>query len=297
MQRSSPPVALSTASVYPEPTRAAFEVAAELGYDGIELMVWRDPVSQDVSAVERLSQRYGVPVLAVHAPCLAVTQRVWDADPVSRLRRSVEAAETLGAATVVVHPPFRWQRRYAERFTDEVARATEYSGVALAVENMFPLARGRLRTVPYSPGFDPTEVGHRHYTLDLSHTAVAGVDPLDLLERMGSGLAHVHLADGSGSPRDEHLVPGQGSQPCAEVLERLAARGFTGAVSLEVNTRRCRSRDERMGMLAESLLFARVHLTPDWARNAISLPRSTTVGATTRPARRWRLAPLRSYRW
>src|SRR5438270_376375 len=69
----SPPVALSTASVYPESIEVGFLLAAELGYDGVELMVWTDPVSQDIGAVERLSARYRVPVLAVHAPCLAVT--------------------------------------------------------------------------------------------------------------------------------------------------------------------------------------------------------------------------------
>lgn len=260
--RPGPPVALSTASVYPESVPAAFELAAELGYDGIELMVWSDPVSQDVAAVDRLARRSGVPVLAVHAPCLAVTQRVWGADPVVRIRRSVEAASRLGASTVVLHPPFRWQRRYAAVFADEVARAGEYAGVALAVENMFPVQRGALRAVPYSPGYDPTEVGHRHYTLDLSHTAAAGSDALAMLDRMGAGLTHLHLADGSGAPRDEHLVPGRGAQPCAEVCERLVASGFSGVVVLEVSTRRCRRRDDRTALLAESLLFARLHLRP-----------------------------------
>lgn len=256
----SPPVALSTASVYPEPVAAGFEVAAELGYDGVELMVWSDPVSQDVAAVDRLVQRHGVPVLAVHAPCLAVTQRVWGADPIVRIRRSVDAAARLGASTVVLHPPFRWQRRYAAAFADEVARAGEHAGVALAVENMFPVQRGPVRAVPYSPGYDPTEVGHAHYTLDLSHTAAAGSDALAMLDRMGDGLRHLHLADGSGSPRDEHLVPGRGTQPCAAVCERLVASGFTGVVVLEVSTRRCRTRYERTSLLAESLLFARLHL-------------------------------------
>ena len=120
-QPAGPPIALSTASVYPEPTHAAFELAAELGYDGVELMVWSDPVSQDVAAVSGLAERHGVPVLAVHAPCLAVTQRVWGSDPVGRIRRSVAAAVEWGADTVVVHPPFRWQRRYAGVFADEVA--------------------------------------------------------------------------------------------------------------------------------------------------------------------------------
>lgn len=260
--RPAPLVALSTASVYPEPTAAAFELAAELGYDGVELMVWTDAVSQSVPAVARLAERHGVPVLAVHAPCLAVTQRVWGADPIERIRRSVSAASDLGADTVVLHPPFRWQRRYAAEFAAEVARAGEYAGVKLAVENMYPVVRGGVRTVPYSPGFDPTEVGHEHYTLDLSHTAAAGTDALDLLDRMGTGLAHVHLTDGSGAPRDEHLVPGRGNQPCAEVCERLADGGYSGVVVIEISTRRCRTRYDRAALLAESLLFARLHLQP-----------------------------------
>jgi sugar phosphate isomerase/epimerase len=259
---SGPPVALSTASVYPEPTPAAFELAAELGYDGVELMVWNDPVSQDLAAVSRLSREYGVPVLAVHAPCLAVTQRVWGSDPIGRIRRSVTAAAEWGAGTVVLHPPFRWQRRYAGLFADEVARAGETAGVALAVENMFPVTRAGVRSVPYAPGFDPTDVGHRHYTLDLSHTAAAGVDALAMLDRMGPGLKHLHLTDGSGAPRDEHLVPGRGSQPCAEVCQRIADSDFDGVVVLEISTRRCRTRYERAALLAESLLFARLHLQP-----------------------------------
>lgn len=258
----APPVALSSASVYPEPAKAAFELAAELGYDGVELMVWSDPVSQDVAAVARLADRYGVPVMAVHAPCLAVTQRVWGADPIGRIRRSVAAAAAFDARTVVLHPPFRWQRRYAAAFAGEVARAGEHVDVALAVENMFPVVRAGVRTVPYSPGFDPTAVGHAHYTLDLSHTAAGGSDALAMLDRMGSGLAHVHLADGSGVARDEHLVPGRGGQPCAEVCQRLADSGFGGVVVVEVSTRRCRTRYDRAALLAESLLFARLHLQP-----------------------------------
>src|SRR5215469_15166543 len=49
------PVALSTASVFPERTADAFEMAARLGYDGIEVMVTADPVSQDAEVLRRLS--------------------------------------------------------------------------------------------------------------------------------------------------------------------------------------------------------------------------------------------------
>ncbi|MDQ1017308.1 sugar phosphate isomerase/epimerase [Streptomyces afghaniensis] len=98
-------VALSTASVYPESTATAFEIAARLGYDGVEVMVWTDPVSQDIEALRRLSDYHQIPVLAVHAPCLLITQRVWSTDPWTKLQRARAAAEKLDASTVVVHPP------------------------------------------------------------------------------------------------------------------------------------------------------------------------------------------------
>jgi len=82
-------VGLSTASVYPLRTEAAFEYAARLGYDGVELMVWAETVSQDVAAITKLSDDYGVPVLSVHAPCLLISQRVWGANPIPKLERSV----------------------------------------------------------------------------------------------------------------------------------------------------------------------------------------------------------------
>jgi sugar phosphate isomerase/epimerase len=256
------PVGVSTASVWPQSASTAFVLAADLGYDGVEVMVWADPLSQDVPGLRRCSRSHRVPVLAVHAPCLLITQRVWSPEPEERLRRSVRAAQDLGAGTVVIHPPFRWQRRYADAFPELVAELEAESGIAIAVENMFPVRRfgGAMEMSAFRPSIDPTDVGYRHYTLDLSHTAAAGADALELAKRMGTGLTHIHLADGSGSPRDEHLVPGRGNQPCAELCETLATGGFTGQVVLEINTRRARGPADRAKDLAEALLFARLHL-------------------------------------
>jgi sugar phosphate isomerase/epimerase len=82
--------------------------------------------------------------------------------------------------------------------------------------------------------------------------------------RMGvdgpDGLVHLHLCDGSGAATDEHLVPGYGSQPAAEICQMLAASSFTGHVILEVTTSRARTAAEREQLLTESLEFAREHL-------------------------------------
>src|SRR3954447_8919738 len=203
-------VALSTASVYPESTATAFELAARLGYDGVEVMVWTDPVSQDPEALKRLSDYHGIPVLAVHAPCLIITQRVWGTEPWAKLVRARNAADQLGAAPVVGHPRFRWQRDYARDFIAGIHRMSQETDVRFAVENMFPLrARGR-EVTPYSPDWDPTTEDFPHFTLDLSHTSVSQSDAMAMADVMGDRLAHVHIADGNGTARDEHLVPGRG---------------------------------------------------------------------------------------
>ncbi len=253
-------VALSTASVYPESTAAAFEIARRLGYDGIELMVFTDAVSQDPEAVRALSDYYGVPVLAVHSPCLLVTQRVWSTDPWEKLQRSQAAAERLGASTVVVHPPFRWQRDYAREFERGLARMRDETDVVFAVENMYPWRARNREWAAYQPDWDPRNQDYPHVTLDLSHTSVSGTAALSMADDLGDRLAHLHLADGTGLARDEHLVPGRGNQQCAEVLEGLARQGFTGTVVLEVSTRRAANRAEREADLAEALAFARLNL-------------------------------------
>jgi sugar phosphate isomerase/epimerase len=253
-------VALSTASVYPESTAAAFEMAARLGYDGVEVMVTPDPVSQDVEALRKLSDYHGIAILAVHAPCLIITRTVWGTEPWGKLVKAQAVAEALQSPTVVVHPPFRWQREYARDFIEGIERMSNETDVRFAVENMFPLrARGR-SVVPYSPDYDPSEEDFRHFTLDLSHTAVSQNDALEMAGRMGDRLAHIHIADGMGSARDEHLVPGRGEQPCAELLEQLAVNGFDGTVVVEINTRRADDHNERESDVAEALAFTRLHL-------------------------------------
>ena len=226
-------VALSTASVYPDRTPDAFEVAARLGYDGVEVMVTPDAVSQDVDVLRRLADYHSVPVLAVHAPCLLITQRVWGREPWGKLVRAKDVAEQLGARVVVVHPPFRWQRDYARDFAAGLARMQDETDVLFAVENMFPLRARGAEVAPYAPSWNPVPMDYPHVTLDLSHTAVSGSDALAMADELGGRLAHVHLADGTGVPnRDEHLVPGRGSQPCAPLLHRLAAENYQGLVVL-----------------------------------------------------------------
>ena len=254
-------IGLSTASVYPESSAHAFAYAADLGYDTVEVMVGIDALSQQTSAVQQLSEHHEIPISAVHAPCLLFTQRVWGTEPWGKLERSAEMAAEVGADVVVVHPPFRWQKDYSRDFVNGIAALENSTGVAFAVENMYPWRASTKRGVEmYLPGWDPSGEPYANTTIDLSHAAIAASDPISMAKRLGERLRHVHLTDGSGSAKDEHLVPGRGSMGAAPFLRYLVKAGFSGEVIVEINTRRCTTREERELDLRESLDFAREHL-------------------------------------
>ena len=260
MTRPANRIGLSTSSVYPESTAHAFGYAAKVGYDAVEVMVI-DALSQQISTVQQLSEHHGVPVSAIHAPCLLFTQRVWGTEPWGKLERSAEMAAAVGAEVVVVHPPFRWQKEYAANFVDGIAALEESTGIAFAVENMYPWRASSKRGVEmYLPGWDPSEETYANTTIDLSHAAIAASDPVAMAQRLGERLRHVHLTDGTGSAKDEHLVPGRGSVGAAAFLEHLATSGFAGEIVVEINTRKRSTRAEREDDLRESLEFAREHL-------------------------------------
>ena len=256
------PVALSSASVFPGTTYDAFRIASDLGYDAIEIMVGQDPVSQSPQQWLGLSERFGVKVTSVHAPVLLVTQSVWGTDGWEKVRRTVAAAEEVGAGVVVLHPPFRWQVEYARRFEEGVKEEQRHTQILIAVENMFPWGPVR----GYAPSDDIRKINVDNVVIDLSHTAASGINPLELLDDVGDRLAHVHFADGSGAVRDEHLLPGQGNQPVEEFLERLVQTRFPGSVVIEVSTRAATTFEERREQLKHALDFTRNGLEKAYQR-------------------------------
>ena len=258
---SAPRIGLSTVSVYPESTAHAFTWASTVGYDTVEVMVGIDALSQQTAAIRQLSDHHGLPISAVHAPCLLFTQRVWGTEPWGKLERSAEMAHAVGAEVVVVHPPFRWQKSYAREFVDGIAALETSTGLAFAVENMYPWRASTKREMEmYLPGWDPSAEPYANTTIDLSHAAIAQSDPVAMAQRLGDRLRHVHLTDGTGSAKDEHLVPGRGEMGADRFLQHLARTGFDGEIILEINTRKAADHAERERDLRESLEFAREHL-------------------------------------
>lgn len=253
------PVTLSSASVYPMTVHDAFAVAKDVGYDGIEVLITGNQATQSATALLALMDKYQLPIMAIHAPTLLLTQQVWGS-AWAKIERSVILAQAVGADVVVAHPPFRWQGSYALEFAGGVQRLTESTGMKIAVENMYPWrARGREAKM-YLPHWDPVPLSYPHVTWDFSHAAIAEMDSRTAVEALGSRLAHVHLCDGLNNGKDEHLVPGLGTQRVSETMDYLRESNFDGVIAVEVSTRKAKGAGQKEEWLAQTLDFARKHL-------------------------------------
>ena len=99
-------IALSTGSLYVYGTARVFELAAQVGFDGIEVLCDHRPDTRDPAYLRRLSLEYGLPIVALHNPFMPSVPS-WPNDQWGRLERTVALAQELEVPTVVAHLPFR----------------------------------------------------------------------------------------------------------------------------------------------------------------------------------------------
>ena len=239
MPDDRPPIICSTISVFSKPIDAAFPLFARTGFDGIELMVTNDPDTQDATRVRALSEDHALPVLAVHAPFLLMSRRVWGRDPLGKIDRAIELALGVGAPLVVVHPPYRWQsayRRWLRRGAAERGRPSGGSGWPSRTCSRCACAvaawRGSTRTSRWR-----TSTGSRTSPWTRATSRSRAWIRSRPSTRLGDRLAHVHLSNNAGKGWDSHLPLDEGVLDLGPFLEALAGRRFRGAISLEIDLR------------------------------------------------------------
>ena len=261
-------VALSTASCYPETCTHGLRdgrrprLRRRRG-DGLD----RPGQPGPGRAARRCRTGSACRCCAIHAPCLLLTQRVWSTDPWTKLQRAQVAAERVGAATVVVHPPFRWQREYARELRRRAAPDAERDRRDLRGGEHVPVAGAQPggRGLPAALGPARARLPG-HHARPLAHRGL-GVG-------RGAGRRGAGRPAAARAPR-RRLGLEQGRAPGARPRRPAVRRGAGAAgprrlrrarVVLEVNTRRAVNRDEREADLAEGLAFARLNLRRPPAR-------------------------------
>jgi sugar phosphate isomerase/epimerase len=255
-----PTLAVSTGPLWRTPLDDAFSAIRAAGGEGVEVMVTQNTETQTPDVLERLCTKHDLPIVAVHAPLLLLTRRVYTTDPLEKIRRTMELTRALGVRTIVLHPPYVWQVRYSLWLLHELEEAAAGSGTTITMENMYPIQFGQRRLGFHRfQGLGALE-RFPHVTLDTSHLAVAGQDIVEAYEQLADRVVHVHLSDNRGKGRDSHAPLGQGVLPIDDFVRALdPARLDTLALEVNVGTA-ADDRDELERVLGESVDRVRANL-------------------------------------
>jgi sugar phosphate isomerase/epimerase len=258
-----PNVQCSTGPFWAFELESAMDVLAESGFTEIELMVTRDTKTQEPDLLMKLAEERGLRIASVHGPFLVITKSVWGMDPIGKIERGIEMCTALGADTLVVHPPFLWERSYATWVSDRAEESYETTGVKVAVETMYPkwVAGRKLRGYRW---LKPAELAAEapHVAIDTSHLSVSREDILNAHEILAPRLAHIHLSDNAGDGKDGHLELGQGILPLERFLSELRRTKYAGAISLELSVSRYvqRPREQLVEMLTRNRIYVEERL-------------------------------------
>lgn len=243
----------------------AMDALAEAGFVEIELMVTRDPRTQEAELPAQLAAERGLTIASLHGPFLVITKSVWGMDPIEKIRRGVEMCKALGARVFIVHPPYLWENAYARWLTEESADYSAEQGVTVAVETMFPrwVAGRRLRGHRW---LEPAELIDYcpHVVMDTSHLTVARQDVLDSYSILAPKLIHIHLSNNAGNGRDGHLELEQGILPLERLLHELRRTRYKGVISLELSVNRYLEQPQALvEMLIRNREYVEARLTRD----------------------------------
>jgi len=275
-------LSLSSACLYLFPLRYLFRVAAESGYQGIELVMAPEVKARGVTYVRALSREFGLPVLSVHQTMVPVSVRGLGA---SRMADAATAALALDCPQVVIHDPCaaQWSDPAARRWTEELTRCQQIllgSGTRLALENPgWYHARDAGTTLAQPLALLSCA---RQFDLDLTydtcHAGSAGMSVSQAYEILRSRVVNVHLSDLAGGQPPlglntlrtlliHHQMPGEGTLALGPFLNLLAEDGYAGPVTLELSVTALRA-------WSPPLLRRRLVQAAEYVRSAVRSPQA-----------------------
>ncbi len=270
-------IALSTGSLHSYGTLRTAQLAADAGFDGLEIMVDNRWDTRDPAYLSTLARQVALPIVSLHAPS-RMEFNGWAGDEVERLRRTVELARAVGARTVVVHPPlrYRWVRvghypyvtafaftpfprrsRYRRWLLADLGAYQAQSGVTIAIENMPRQSFIGSWTINLFDLNQPADLGRLPaMTLDTTHLATWGVDLLETYNALADRVTHVHLSNYNGL---EHRLLDDGRLPLGPFLDTLRRRRYPGAIVVELHPTSLGAENERLVVerLARARAFCR----------------------------------------
>ncbi len=278
----------STGSLYTMDLDFCFSVAKTAGFDGIEIMCDQRWSTRNPQKLKDLMAKHDLPVLVLHSPMLHIVPHVhgWDVplEDVRTVQASVDVAEEIGAEAVVMHLPPKiaiaqirtpnkrniflpWLAREhdgkksADWIQNDLPAYQQKTEVKVAVENIpiYKTAFGK-RNPFYWNTVEEWAVAAPYLTMDTTHWATHGIDPMQAYQAARERVAHIHLSNYQNGK--EHRLPQHGELNLGSLLRQLKADEFAGTVTCELHLDSCGFPDEdRIRQnLKETVAFCREHL-------------------------------------
>lgn len=247
---------LSTGSLYSYSIDRVFALAAEAGFDGIEVLIDHRWDTRQTEYLRHLVDRHQLPIPVLHSP-FSRNCSGWGESEYGAVARTADLAVELGSEVVVHHLPTRFgfafiqtaggsmllpnpfdsdHRNYANWLTESYAALQASVDVFLCIENLPAHRVWGMRVNParwnaHSRATLDDITRFPHITLDTTHLATWGLNPVEAYERWGQRIKHVHLSNFDGS---EHRRPEVGFLRLGALLAIMAADGYGYSISLEL---------------------------------------------------------------
>lgn len=228
--------------------RPGLALAAELGYEAVDLFMGFDPGALD--ARERAAylddvRSCGLPALSAICTCLGLS----DFNPsvreyhVARACAVVDLAAELGSIRNLLFVPgdYIFQGRLLPRelewsqvvdATRRVGRHASLYGLEVAVE-LLPFEHAFVGTLDdLERLLDAVDLPNVKAGIDISHLWLRRI-PAAELARFAGRVGQVHVADCDGIAHGD-LPPGRGNTPFVEYLRELDEIGYSGSASVEL---------------------------------------------------------------
>ena len=231
-------ITLSTGTLFTFPLRKVFRIAADVGFDGLELIINQD--FQKVNCRTLLRELGEITTIhSIHAPFMPLDG--WGG-PADSLKRSVELAAEAKVPLVNFHPAswlgaefgfWKWMYRIQD-FQKEVGA----ENVLVTLENMPWVGKYRINPHILSSTEKMIEfIGERNLfqTFDCTHMGSGHTNFIDDFYAFyeTGRIKNIHFSDyGHGR---EHLLPGRGILPLTRFLNHLRNTDYNHTLTLELS--------------------------------------------------------------
>lgn len=232
---------ISTATLYPMLTEEAFLTLAKLGVKHVEVFFNSDSELDKtfINDLIKVKNDYGMYVSSIHPytcgiePMMFFTQyprRFFDI--LEYYKKYFEAMNLLGADIFVFHgnkPQNKFpDEMYFERYKGLYDLGKTF-GITVAQENV---CRCSSNSLDFLVKMSEALGDDAHFVLDTKQAVRSGIDPYDIIDKLGNKICHVHISD-YNSEKDCTLV-GKGNLNMNRFATSLTNCSFTGSIILEL---------------------------------------------------------------